>query len=342
MQYPALLAYYRGPQDDQPATVDIYHTANGAANLHLRDHLLDLEVTDDHYYLPDLSDVDESPRDPLHVNSDVPLSDLGNIIDYYDVDGLYLLTPDDLYTYLTVPMWPDINPIWLHGFNAAVYPDNESPVADNGTLNHDATPRLRFDLATFNEPLDISGEPFDIVAATHRDLFKSAKDRLADPDYDHAASDPLYVYTPYQETETVLAAVTDPDPFYELNTDGILIRCDTSDAADPTDVARRILTETNRLRTQHAQTVWESHLDAATKPQNAAYTDAPMAGAGQEDRPQPAQAAINNAYAMLTTCLERYGAAVSPLSARPYRQDIVGHSAADPNDFVASEPITTE
>lgn len=333
MAFPALLGYYQPPTDTRPPSVDLYHAPNGGDSFHLHEEMEALEASEQHYNLPDFGSMDNSPledADEINVLTEVPLENLGDIIDYYKVYALYLQTPTELYTYATVPMWPDINPLFAHAFSAALYENN--PVMPNGDIDRTAVPLARFGDETFKDPLDPQSDIFNTLADTHRELIKSAKLLLEGKSGAELAESSPIVTAETRDGNYVAATVDRPDMIEDLTSDGILVRV-TPDAFDTSSIAAasgKLLMETNRLRVLHSQNVWETHLDRASSEIDLTDSD--------DSLPDPQQTAINEAYTFTIELLEEFDTNVSPLSADLFADEIIEQTESQPTDFIGQKP----
>jgi hypothetical protein len=340
MPYPALIGYYQPPTDILPPSVDLYYAPNGAEEFHLHDHLTEATTLEDRYTLPDFSTIDKSPvSDSTNLLSarDIALEELGDAIDYYDVYALYLQTPDELYTYATVPLWPDINRLFAKGVTAAVYPGEA--ITNAGTLHPDATPLATLDSKTFESPLDQTSDAFQTLAKSHRNIIHNAKRIVSKPNYTHDPDDPPVLYSALDNGNYVAATIDRPQMFQTVTDDGALIKVDDDFLQDDESLskaAHQVLSTTNQLRTYHSQPVWEEHLKALSNdtPIFLEATDKSEPDTQSEDRPDPQQTAINEAYRFTMTLLDRYQTKVSPLSASLFADEIATRTDSTIVDFV--------
>jgi hypothetical protein len=339
MAYPALIGYYQPPTDVLPPSVDLYYAPNGAERFHLHDHLETAHNNmggdgPNDYRLPDFSEIDESPLESatdILSARDIALEELGDAIDYYDVYALYLQTPRQLYTYATVPLWPDINPLIAKGLTAAVYPGHA--INDDG-LKPNASPVASLDNESFQSPLDRDSDTFSTVANAHRSLIRNVKRIVTHPDFKYDPDDPPVIYTSLPGSDYAAAYIDRPQMFQNLTTDGALVRLNGGLAADTDQsisaLGSRLLKTTNSWRTLYSQPVWEEHLKRLSEEQTLTGPDEQA----DEEAADPNQVAVNQAYHFTQTLLNEYGTEVSPLSADLFADEIATQTDSSPVDFV--------
>jgi hypothetical protein len=324
----AVIAYAPAPDSDSPG-VDLYHVED-PDTWALDDTLTSLPIGPDGYALPTLDDIETSHDSdtPDLIHKDLTPTWFSDVIDYLTVEEVYLVTPDGVYIFYTIPTAVTFFRLFRDAVTVTGYqhPDD----TPNETPGYQVTRQLL-------DAIEIDDHHFSVLRELHPTLIALGRRDLtrteqALPEFDTEIDD-----------ADISVAYNDLDPFNRLSYKGWLL-CLRTPGDD-----RDGLTEDYRLahsRAAHYRTGVAFHFHNRLSP--TADFDEHLPDIGDHE---PYRNGVNpyNAHERSVLELEKhltdaYDDSISPLSSRKYGRRVaaqhdIPETAILPDTSFTGDPI---